>query len=593
MPKTLLLADDSVVIQKLVGLSFANEDVELVTTDNGDDAIVKAREINPDVVLADVVMPGKSGYEVCEAIKKDPALANTPVLLLTGTFEAFDEDRASQCGSDGHITKPFEAQALVDRVTALLDAPPPPVAAVTAPTVDEGFDFLQDEAPQQNETQGDLEPPMAQTLETSPTAPVAPPGDQSNDFGGLTGSPASNGDPLDAFASSEPMDLPGTAGGDAPDLDMTMVASPAVPGTDGARPPTPSGEVASPAADAAGQTTPFELPVSAEPGWSADGTPPPAPDDALDSLLEAAPMTSVAAAAAPTIPDSIPEPMSFNAPIPDEVGADLTPSLHADPSLTTVIMSDGQSSADGVTVGMGNETPVASPMPFEEPSPFAASPQSGDSDPLLADDLFDTDAAFSTPAADAVYEFGDDDPRAADVVGRDAQDYDISLSQPVDPPAIDRAQQDDVTAEATWPSDSPTAAANAGEPARELSNALQPTSEPGSNMSPNIGADMTEVVMASSPASRPEPRPKPMPAEPIPSAAAAEPSGAGPDISPVMRDRIHETLERVAWEAFSDLSETIVKEALQRIETIAWEVIPQMAETLIKEEIRRMKGDDE
>jgi hypothetical protein len=84
-----------------------------------------------------------------------------------------------------------------------------------------------------------------------------------------------------------------------------------------------------------------------------------------------------------------------------------------------------------------------------------------------------------------------------------------------------------------------------------------------------------------------------MAAEPIPSAAPAEPSGAGPDISPMMRDRIHETLERVAWEAFSDLSETIVKEALQRIETIAWEVIPQMAETLIKEEIRRMKGDDE
>ena len=101
MSKTLLLADDSVVIQKLVGLSFANEDVEIVTTDNGDDAVLKAREIVPDVVLADVVMPGKSGYEVCEAIKQDPALAHIPVILLTGTFEAFDEARAAAAGADG------------------------------------------------------------------------------------------------------------------------------------------------------------------------------------------------------------------------------------------------------------------------------------------------------------------------------------------------------------------------------------------------------------------------------------------------------------------------------------------------------------
>jgi len=129
MPKTLLLADDSVVIQKLVGLSFANEDVEIVTTDNGDDAVIRAREIRPDVVLADVVMPGKSGYEVCEAIKQDPDLGHVPVLLLTGTFEAFDEARAAASGADGQITKPFEAQALVERVTEVMNRPPPATAA--------------------------------------------------------------------------------------------------------------------------------------------------------------------------------------------------------------------------------------------------------------------------------------------------------------------------------------------------------------------------------------------------------------------------------------------------------------------------------
>src|SRR5512134_53454 len=134
MPKTLLLADDSVTIQKVVGISFANEDVVLLTVDNGDDAIVRAKEARPDVVLADVVMPGKNGYEVCQAIKADPTLAHVPVLLLTGTFEAFDEERAARAGADGHITKPFEAQSLVDKVNALLARPQasPPVEAAPA-----------------------------------------------------------------------------------------------------------------------------------------------------------------------------------------------------------------------------------------------------------------------------------------------------------------------------------------------------------------------------------------------------------------------------------------------------------------------------
>lgn len=134
MSKKLLLADDSVVIQKLVGLSFANEAIEIVSTDNGDDAVSMARDLQPDVVLADVVMPGLSGYEVCEAIKQDPALAGTPVLLLTGTFEAFDDARASAVGANGQITKPFEAQALVERVNEVMaEAAAAPPAAVAPP----------------------------------------------------------------------------------------------------------------------------------------------------------------------------------------------------------------------------------------------------------------------------------------------------------------------------------------------------------------------------------------------------------------------------------------------------------------------------
>ena len=65
------------------------------------------------------------------------------------------------------------------------------------------------------------------------------------------------------------------------------------------------------------------------------------------------------------------------------------------------------------------------------------------------------------------------------------------------------------------------------------------------------------------------------------------------DLSPMAEQRIQETLEKVAWEAFSDLSETIVKQVIGRVEQIAWEVIPEMAETLVREEIRKMKGEQD
>ena len=113
MPQTLLLADDSVTIQKVVGITFANEDVELVTVDNGADALARAKDLKPDMIMADVAMPGLGGYELCAAIRRDPELSHIPVLLLTGTFEAYDEQKALAVGASGHVAKPFEAQALI------------------------------------------------------------------------------------------------------------------------------------------------------------------------------------------------------------------------------------------------------------------------------------------------------------------------------------------------------------------------------------------------------------------------------------------------------------------------------------------------
>src|SRR3954471_13366071 len=106
MPRKLLLADDSLTMQKVVAITFAHEDFTVTVVDNGEDALARVRELRPDVVLADVVMPRRNGYELCEAIKSDPSTAAIPVLLLAGTFEAFDEARARAVGADGHVAKP-------------------------------------------------------------------------------------------------------------------------------------------------------------------------------------------------------------------------------------------------------------------------------------------------------------------------------------------------------------------------------------------------------------------------------------------------------------------------------------------------------
>lgn len=116
---SILLADDSITIQKVVGIIFAGDGYTLTVVDNGAAAVQKAQEIQPDVLLIDVLMPGMDGYEVCEKIRATPGLADKPILLLTGSFEAFDEARAARCGADAHITKPFESQQIIAKVQEL------------------------------------------------------------------------------------------------------------------------------------------------------------------------------------------------------------------------------------------------------------------------------------------------------------------------------------------------------------------------------------------------------------------------------------------------------------------------------------------
>jgi len=490
MPKTLLLADDSVTIQKVVGISFANEDVRIVTVDNGDDAVARAKEIRPDIVLADVVMPGKSGYDVCAALKGDPALSHIPVLLLTGTFETFDEDRAARVGADGHITKPFEAQALVELVNARLSARAPSraVPATAAPAAEpEPFDFLEPEA-------GTASRPSAGTGSRSSAGTARPIAAEPEDAFAFDAEPLEAID-LDTEDEAE-IDLGNEATAarttllldDDPAFARAATAPPVRGTTAPPARPAASPPAAAPVAPTRGGTTPPVRPAAAPPPSAAkraDPVPTPLPtaadfDDAEELtrlVLPAAPKTAAAAPAEGVDPLS-----------------DLQP-FAAEPF--------AGAPAERRSWDVASDE-LAEPFAGDEMADTAPPPGAADA----ADDL--TPPAFASPLFD-------DDAAA---------EFELTDIAPTRPPASKGA----------------TTAVN------------------------------------------------PVPTPPAPSAAAAA-AAAPAELSGAMRDQVHTTIEKIAWEALGDVSERIVKEAVARIEQVAWDVIPRLAETLIREEIRKLKGE--
>lgn len=151
MPHTLLLADDSVTIQRVIELTFADEDVDVVAVSDGDQAIARLDTAPPDIVLADIGMPGRNGYEVARYVKQSPRLSHIPVVLLTGAFEPVDQARAIEVGCDGVLAKPFEPQLVIGRVKELLASepkkaqpatPPAPASAPAPADLDDYFDRL-------------------------------------------------------------------------------------------------------------------------------------------------------------------------------------------------------------------------------------------------------------------------------------------------------------------------------------------------------------------------------------------------------------------------------------------------------------------
>ena len=130
--------DDSATMREVIKIAFRRENIEVVACHDGDSAIAQMLQQKPDVVITDVIMPGKDGYEVCQSIKQNPSTAGTPVVLMSGVVNRQVAEKAFAVKADELIRKPFQPGDLIGRVKDLLTksaqpSAPAPVVPISQP----------------------------------------------------------------------------------------------------------------------------------------------------------------------------------------------------------------------------------------------------------------------------------------------------------------------------------------------------------------------------------------------------------------------------------------------------------------------------
>jgi CheY-like chemotaxis protein len=141
---TILVADDNSNIQKMVGIALKEHGIEVIAVGNGEAAVRKLAEAVPDLILADIFMPVRNGYEVCEYVKKDDRFAHVPVVLLVGAFDPLDEREVERVHADGVLKKPFvPPDPLIELVKSLLEKAAAPAPAEEAAPAGAGLEDVE------------------------------------------------------------------------------------------------------------------------------------------------------------------------------------------------------------------------------------------------------------------------------------------------------------------------------------------------------------------------------------------------------------------------------------------------------------------
>ncbi len=133
MPKSVFVIDDSATMRKVFEMTFAGEDIAVVTHDSADGAVARAKELRPNAIIVDVNLPGSSSYDLVKSFRGEPNLSAVPVYLLYSDHSPLDEAAARAAGAQGAVLKPFDSQAMIDRVRQSVTAAAPAASPSTAP----------------------------------------------------------------------------------------------------------------------------------------------------------------------------------------------------------------------------------------------------------------------------------------------------------------------------------------------------------------------------------------------------------------------------------------------------------------------------
>jgi len=577
MGKKVLLADDSATIQKLVEMALSDTDFELTAVSNGKQAVDILDSFQPDIILADAIMPHMDGYEVCAHVKQSPQFAQTPVVLLTGRFQPFDEDKARQAAIDERLIKPFSQEQLVQMIEKLAsNLPDQPDAEEPAPTPSEETLFEEPPAPPAGISPAETVQfdPDDLTAHAQSMAQVKAEAPSLSDF-----------DLTDAEDAPEGEEETGEAEGEAAPLEMEepeditleLTADDlAEPGPEPEESRSPATDEATPAAES------FEFTL-------ADDTGP------AETSTEAATEEPVEELSAEDL-ESVEEPQAAAetaaAFTPDFSFADETAQDSADePSLQAEDLEDIEPLGDEeLALELDDSEPDAEPL--SAPDIAAESEESYDEiveidEPLLndeAEEALDTEPV-EDPLASAA--FADDDLDTEPVGAPDAATVEEDLLFVDDETETDPAEEAEPLAELDEPLnaidegpeesvavESPSLLEDDAEDAHilevdthEAFEAEEVDLETGAAMA------MPPAEEAEQPARPPEPE-----AAPVPEAG----QDAAPASTPLTDAQLDAIADRVADKLVAKLGSETVRD-------IAWNVVPELAEAMIKKRIYELE----